>query len=224
MLNKTKRLTTGIALTVAAVFTLAACASSPASESSETESTSTESTTATEKPVEETSTVDPAANLFGPACSEYAEAVPTGDGSIQGMSENPVADAASANPILTTLVAAVSGQLNPDVNLVETLNSGEFTVFAPTDDAFAKIDAATIETLKTDSELLTSILTYHVVPGQIAPDDIVGEQTTVNGATVEVAGSGEALTVNDANIICGGVQTTNATVYMVDSVLLPPAE
>ncbi len=112
--------------------------------------------------------MDPAANLVGPGCAGYAEAVPDGAGSVAGMAQDPVATAASNNPILTTLTAAVSGGLNPDVNLVDTLNGDEFTVFAPVDDAFAKIDAATIEVLKTDSELLTSILTYHVVPGQIA--------------------------------------------------------
>lgn len=173
---------------------------------------------------ESMNTMDPAANLMGPACAAYAEAVPDGAGSIQGMSQDPVAVAASNNPMLTTLVAAVSGQLNPDVNLVDTLNGGEFTVFAPVDDAFAKIDAATIEALKTDSALLTKILTYHVVPGQIEPADIAGEHKTVEGQSVKVSGSGNSMMVNDAKVLCGGVQTANATVYLVDSVLLPPAE
>ena len=109
------------------------------------------------------------------------------------MSQDPVAVAASNNPMLTTLVAAVSGQLNPEVNLVDTLNGGEFTVFAPVDDAFAKIDPATIESLKTDTATLTAILTYHVVPGQIEPADIAGTHTTVQGADLEVTGSGDEL-------------------------------
>ncbi|BDV31349.1 hypothetical protein Microterr_20090 [Microbacterium terricola] len=162
------------------------------------------------------------ANLVGAGCADYAAAVPDGDGSIQGMSQDPVAVAASNNPMLTTLVAAVSGELNPDVNLVDTLNGDEFTVFAPVDDAFAKIDPATIESLKTDSETLTSILTYHVLPGQIEPADIVGTHTTVQGADLEVTGSGDELMVNDATVICGGVQTANATVYLIDTVLMPP--
>lgn len=165
--------------------------------------------------------MDPAADLVGNGCSAYAEAVPDGAGSIVGMSADPVAVAASNNPLLTTLVAAVSGQLNPDVNLVDTLNGSEFTVFAPVDDAFAAIDPATIDTLKTDSALLSKILTYHVVPGQIAPDAIVGTQTTVEGGTVEVTGSGNDLKVNGANVICGGVHTANATVYLIDAVLMP---
>ncbi len=164
---------------------------------------------------------DPAANLVGPGCAAYAEQVPDGAGSITGMSTDPVAVAASNNPLLTTLTAAVSGELNPDVDLVDTLNGGEFTVFAPVDDAFAKIDAATLESLKTDSDTLTKILTYHVVPGQLTPDQVVGEHETVEGGTVEVTGSGDELMVNDAAVVCGGVMTQNATVYLVDSVLMP---
>ncbi len=164
---------------------------------------------------------DPAANLVGPGCAAYAEQVPDGAGSITGMSTYPVAVAASNNPLLTTLTAAVSGELNPDVNLVDTLNGGEFTVFAPVDDAFAKIDAATLESLKTDSDTLTKILTYHVVPGQLTPDQVAGEHETVEGGTVEVTGSGDELMVNDAAVVCGGVMTQNATVYLVDTVLMP---
>ena len=171
--------------------------------------------------MDDTMTADPAADLVGPGCADYAAAVPDGPGSVTGMSTDPVAVAASNNPLLTTLVAAVSGQLNPDVNLVDTLNGDEFTVFAPVDDAFAKIDPATIESLKTDSATLSSILTYHVVPGQLSPDMVDGTQTTVQGGTVEVTGSGDSLMVNGANVICGGVHTANATVYLIDSVLMP---
>ncbi len=169
--------------------------------------------------------MDPAANLVGSGCAAYAEAVPSGAGSVEGMSLDPVATAASNNPLLTTLTAAVSGQLNSGVNLVDTLNGGEFTVFAPVDDAFAKIDAATIDTLKTPegAPTLTSILTYHVVPGQIAPDAIDGTHATANGAELTVTGSGDNIKVNDsATVICGGVQTANATVYLIDTVLMPP--
>ncbi|MDO5738627.1 MAG: fasciclin domain-containing protein [Ornithinimicrobium sp.] len=164
---------------------------------------------------------DPAANLVGAGCADYAKAVPDGAGSVEGMAQDPVAVAASNNPLLTTLVAAVSGKVNPDVDLVDTLNGDEFTVFAPVDEAFAAIDEETMGKLATDSELLSSILTYHVVPGQLTPDQVVGEQTTVQGGTVEVAGEGDDLTVNGVTIICGGVQTANATVYLIDEVLMP---
>ncbi|WP_111718471.1 fasciclin domain-containing protein [Homoserinimonas sp. OAct 916] len=168
---------------------------------------------------------DPAADLVGPGCAAYAAQVPNGPGSVVGMSTDPVAVAASNNPLLTTLTAAVSGKLNPDVNLVDTLNGSEFTVFAPVDEAFGKLDAATLDSLKTKegAATLTKILTYHVVPGQLAPDAIDGTHATVEGAKVTVTGSGNDMKVDGANVICGGVHTANATVYLIDSVLMPPA-
>lgn len=218
MFSTKKKVTAAITLGLASAFLLSACSMGGTTDEP-AESTAPESseTTAPE-------TMDPAADLVGPGCAAYAEAVPDGAGSVEGMALDPVATAASNNPLLKTLVAAVSGQLNPDVDLVDTLNGDEFTVFAPVDDAFAKIDPATIEALKTDSATLSSILTYHVVPGQIAPSDIDGTHATVQGADLEVTGSGDELMVNDANVICGGVKTANATVYLIDSVLMPPAE
>ena len=163
-----------------------------------------------------------AAAPVGPGCAAYAQQVPTGPGSVQGMAADPVTVAASHNLVLTTLTKAISGQLNPKVNLVGTLNGGEFTVFAPTDEAFAKVDPATIDKLKTDAPLLTTVLTYHVVSGRVAPDQIVGTHKTVQGADVTVTGHPDALKVNNASVVCGGVQTANATVYLIDSVLMPP--
>ncbi|NVN54091.1 fasciclin domain-containing protein [Mycolicibacterium hippocampi] len=210
-----------------AIFGAAACSSEEA-ESNVSSATSAaesavDSATGTEETPTTTAMADPAANLVGSGCAAYAEQVPEGPGSVAGMAMDPVTVAASNNPMLATLTQALSGQLNPDVNLVDTLNGSEFTVFAPTDDAFAKIDPATLETLKTDSELLTSILTYHVVPGQAAPDAVAGEHATVQGANLNVTGAGNDLMVNDAGLVCGGVQTANATVYMIDTVLMPPA-
>ena len=161
--------------------------------------------------------------MVGPGCAAYAKANPSGAGSIDGMAAAPVATAASGNPLLTTLVAAVSGKLNPKVDLVSTLNGGEFTVFAPVDTAFAKIPAATVNTLKTNDALLTKILTYHVVPGQLDPSAVVGTHATVEKQDVTITGSGDSLKVNNASVICGGVKTANATVYLIDSVLMPPA-
>ncbi|ROS31302.1 fasciclin domain-containing protein [Cellulomonas sp. PhB150] len=210
---------TGLALTACSSdsdSSTDAGASSPAMESPAMESPSM-------APSDDATTgmMDPASDLVGAGCADYAAAVPDGPGSVTGMSTDPVAVAASNNPLLTTLTAAVSGKLNPDVNLVDTLNGSEFTVFAPVDDAFKKIDAATIDGLKTDSDTLTKILTYHVVPGQISPDKIDGEHKTVEGGTVKVTGSGDDIMVNGAKVICGGVHTANATVYLIDSVLMP---
>lgn len=210
-----------LAAVTALSLTTAACGAEDEAPASNAGETTTEET-----PMDEESTdegMDPAANLVGAGCADYAEAVPDGAGSVEGMAQDPVAVAASNNPLLTTLVAAVSGQLNPRVDLVDTLNGDEFTVFAPVDDAFAQLPKETVSSLAkpANADTLSSVLTYHVVPGQISPDEIGGEQTTVQGGTVEVTGEGDNLKVNGANVICGGVQTANATVYLIDSVLMP---
>jgi uncharacterized surface protein with fasciclin (FAS1) repeats len=151
---------------------------------------------------------------FGTACA----AVPAdGEGSFDGMADDPVATAASNNPELSTLVTAVDA-----AGLVDTLNSGgPWTVFAPANAAFAAIPEADLDAVLADTELLTSILTYHVVEGELAPEDLAGTHTTVNGADLTVEGSGEEFTVNDANVVCGNVHTANATVYIIDAVLMP---
>ncbi|NUR09903.1 MAG: fasciclin domain-containing protein [Nocardioidaceae bacterium] len=173
-------------------------------------------------------TMDPMADLVGPGCAGYAKQVSTGPGSVQGMSEDPVATAASNNPLLKTLVASVSGKLNKKVNLVDTLNGGEFTVFAPVDSAFAKLPKATVKTLSTPkgAKALQTVLTYHVVQGQMTPDQVAGKTlTTVEGEKLKIGGTADDLTVGagKAKVICGGVHTANATVYLIDSVLMPPS-
>ncbi|MFY9921797.1 MAG: fasciclin domain-containing protein [Mycobacterium sp.] len=223
MRNVHRSTLTAATIAAMAVLGLSACSN----DSSTSASSSPESTTSAEAtssaPATSSATADPAANLIGTGCAAYAQQVPEGPGSVAGMAQDPVTVAASNNPMLKTLTQALSGKLNPNVNLVDTLNGGEFTVFAPTDDAFAKIDPATIEKLKTDSDLLTSILTYHVVPGQASPAKVVGTHKTVQGADVTVTGEGNGLKVNDAGLVCGGVSTANAQVYMIDTVLMPPA-
>ena len=200
----------------AAALALSACSTATKDEAATTTSEMTTSATTS-------AMAAPAGALVGAGCAAYAEANPTGPASVEGLAKDPVTVAASNSPVLTTLAGALSGKLNPNVNLVETLDSGEFTVFAPTDDAFAKIDSATIETLKTDSDLLTSILTYHVVPGQADPAAVIGEHTTVQGGSLNVTGTGDDIKVNDAGLVCGGIKTANATLYLIDTVLMPPA-
>ncbi|MCC3764245.1 fasciclin domain-containing protein [Glycomyces sp. TRM65418] len=205
-------LTRAGALAAAAGFaiTMSACGSDGEDASGE-DTTSAEETMAEE----ETTESMPASGEFGAACS----AVPAdGEGSFTGMADDPVATAASNNPVLSTLVTAVS-----EADLVDTLNSAEnITVFAPTNDAFAAIPEADLEAVLADKDLLTSILTYHVVGEEITPEELSGTFTTLQGATLEVSGSGEAFTVNgSSNVVCGNVQTANATVYIVDSVLMP---
>ena len=153
---------------------------------------------------------------FGPAC----EAVPMdGEGSFGGMADDPAATAASNNPLLSTLVTAVS-----EAGLVDTLNGeGPFTIFAPTNDAFAAIPADQLEAILADKDLLTSILTYHVVAGESLDAAGLGEAgmaATVNGADLEFGADGT--TVNDVDVVCSDVSTANATVHIIDEVLLPP--
>lgn len=155
---------------------------------------------------------------FGPACAS----VPAdGAGSFAGMAMDPVATAASNNPALSTLVTAVGA-----AGLGDTLNSAEdITVFAPANGGFEAMDKATLDAALADpTGLLTTVLTYHVVPGRLTPEMLAGTHTTLQGGTLEVAGSGEDFTVNGtAKVVCGNVQTSNATVYIIDGVLLPPA-
>lgn len=202
-----------------ALLALSGCSDSDsATDSGDTESQASESAPAPAESADPTMTGE---ELVGPGCAAYAEQNPEGAGSVSGMAEDPVATAASNNPMLTTLTKAVSGELNPDVDLVDTLNGDEFTVIAPTDDAFAKVPKEDLDALAKDSEMLSAVLTYHVIPGQISPSDIPGEHETVEGSTLSVTGSGDDLRFDDAGLVCGGVKTANATVYMVDSVLMP---
>lgn len=156
---------------------------------------------------------------FGPGCASVPA---TGDGSFEGMATAPVATAASANPLLSTLVSAVQA-----ADLVDTLNSAQdITVFAPSNDAFAKVPAADLQALLADKEMLTQVLTYHVVGEEITPEELgtAGPFDSLAGPPVMASGSGEEFVVNEnANVVCGNVKTANATVYIVDSVLMPPA-
>jgi uncharacterized surface protein with fasciclin (FAS1) repeats len=155
------------------------------------------------------------AQPFGAACS----AVPsTGPGSFSGMAQDPVATAASHNPALSTLVTAVER-----AGLADTLNSAkDITVFAPTNAAFAKIPTATLDSVLNNKAELTKILTYHVVPGQLSPSQLAGTHKTLEGTDLTVTGSGEQFTVNGTSmVVCGDVHTANATVYIVDTVLMP---
>jgi uncharacterized surface protein with fasciclin (FAS1) repeats len=155
---------------------------------------------------------------FGPGCASVPA---SGAGSFSGMSTAPVATAASANPLLSTLVAAVKA-----AGLVDTLNSASsITVFAPDNAAFAKIPAATLDKLLKDKAELTKILTYHVAAGRYTPAQLASGTTikTLEGGTVTPAMSNGTYAVNGANVVCGNVQTANATVYIIGTVLMPPS-
>lgn len=153
---------------------------------------------------------------FGSACASVPK---DGKGSFDGMAKDPVATAASNNPALSTLVSAVK-----KAGLVDTLNNAkDITVFAPTNDAFAKIPKADLDKVLNDKATLTKILTYHVVGQKLAPKDLEkGSYETLEKSKLTTAGSGESYKVNDAaNVVCGNVKTANANVQIIDTVLMP---
>ncbi len=166
-------------------------------------------------------------DIFGPACSQ----VPTeGPGSSQGMVNDPVATAASHNPLLTTLTKAVTA-----ANLGDTLNSAPaLTVFAPSDSAFQALEAKSpgiLNQLTTAPDVaapngkLAKILTYHVVGTRYDAATLVqaGTVDSLEGAKVTVGGTAAAPTVNGAPVLCGNIPTKNATVFVIGQVLSPPA-
>jgi len=140
------------------------------------------------------------------------------------MAPDPLVTALSKDPDLSTLSKAISGGLNPDVDVADTLNDGQFTVFAPVDDAFKAMPNGKLESLGKDPEAMEKLLTYHVVPGQIEPGDLAGKHASVQGEELAVTGSADHLKVNDASVLCGGIHASNATIYLVDKVLMPAAK
>lgn len=153
---------------------------------------------------------------FGAACASVPK---QGAGSFDGMAQDPVATAASHNPALSTLVAAVK-----QAGLVDTLNNAQnITVFAPTNDAFAKIPKADLDKVLNDKATLTKILTYHVVGQRLTPQQLEnGSFDTLAKSGLTTTGSATSYKVNDsAEVVCGNVPTANATVYIIDTVLMP---
>jgi len=213
-MRSTSRLTIA-ALALALPLSLAACGSSDAETGAA--SSAPMSSSAAPSP-SESMTADTASMPFGPGCA----AVPAdGAGSFQGMSTAPVATAASNNPVLSTLVQAVTA-----ANLGDTLNSAQnITVFAPDNAAFAKIPPATLKSLLANKAELTKILTYHVASARYTPSELGSGMAikTLEGGSVAPAVKSGTYTVNSSNVVCGNVQTANATVYIIDTVMMPPA-
>ncbi len=197
-----------------------ATTSATASSMAETGSSMVDKTASTMKETGSSMMESAMGDTFGPACSS----VPAdGAGSFAGMAQDPAATAASNNPVLSTLVGAVKA-----AGLVDTLNGpGPFTIFAPANDAFGKIDKATLDTVLADpTGKLSTILTYHVVAGEEldgAGLEKAAMVKTVQGGEVKITGSGDNVMIGGAKVLCGNIKTANATVFIIDSVLMPPA-
>ncbi|MGV8910292.1 MAG: fasciclin domain-containing protein [Propionicimonas sp.] len=203
-------------LALALPLALSACSSTPATPAPAASAPMTSSSPMMTPSMTPSTSAAMTNEPFGAACASVPK---TGKGSFDGMSSDPVATAASNNPLLSTLVTAVKA-----AGLVDTLNNAkDITVFAPTNDAFAKIDPATLKKVLADKKTLTAILTEHVVGQKLTPMNLAGSFDTLNPKQkVTVTGSGEDFMVNKtAKVLCGNVQTANATVYIIDTVLLP---
>ena len=158
----------------------------------------------------------------GAGCDAYRSKHPAGSpGSIESMALQTGSQALASNPDLSTFSDAISGKLNPDINIVNVLDGGPYVVFAPTNAAFAKLDPATLNTLKTDPVVLLPTLFYHMVLGYLGPNDVKGKMPTQDGRPVTVAGKGGDITVNDAKVTCA-YTARGAYIYMIDTVLTPP--
>ena len=140
---------------------------------------------------------------------------------LAGGHKHDIVDTAIKAGSFNTLVAAVQA-----AELVETLKSkGPFTVFAPTDEAFSKLDKATLESLlkPENKDQLVAILTYHVVAGKVMSTDITGnmEPATVNGSTINITLNNGKVMINDATVISADVDTDNGVIHVIDTVLIP---
>ncbi|MFC8172723.1 fasciclin domain-containing protein [Streptomyces sp. NPDC057242] len=213
--SRIRRAAVAVAAAAVLPFSLAACSDSGKNEASGSgaPASSAPAQENTSAPADSGMTPD---GPFGPACAGVPK---EGAGSFDGMAKDPVATAASNNPALSTLVTAVK-----QAGLVDTLNNAQnITVFAPTNDAFAKIPKADLDKVLADKDMLTKILTYHVVGQKLTPKQLEnGTFETLQKSTLTTKGSGEEYTVNDSSkVVCGNVPTANATVYIVDTVLMP---
>ena len=157
----------------------------------------------------------------GSGCDAYRKQVPAGPGSIDSMALQTGSEALANNPDLSTFSGLISGKINPDINIVNVLDGGPYVVFAPTNEAFAKLDPATLATLKSDPTVLLPTLFYHMVLGYLGPNDVQGKMPTQDGRPVTVTGKGGDIKVNDAKLVCA-YTAHGAYIYMIDTVLTPP--
>ena len=154
----------------------------------------------------------------GSGCDDFKKAVP----SYKNLAELPVSQALAAIPQISTFNAAVSGGFNPAVNVDPVLDNGPYVVFAPTNDAFAKLPPGQLEALKADPDKLTGVVYYHMFLGMLGPDDLKGQRPTQQGAEIKVTGTGGDIKVNDtAKLVCGAIQAASARIYVIDTVLDP---
>jgi uncharacterized surface protein with fasciclin (FAS1) repeats len=151
-------------------------------------------------------------------CDPFKKAVPEW----KALNELPVSQALAKIPDISTFNSAISGGLNPEVNITSVLDNGPYVVFAPTNDAFAALEPGQLDALKADPAALTRLDYYHVFLGLLGPEDVHGQRPTQEGAEIKVDGKNGDIKVNDtAKLVCGGIQAKNARIYIIDTVLDP---
>ncbi|CQD17765.1 fasciclin [Mycolicibacterium conceptionense] len=154
----------------------------------------------------------------GSGCDNFKKAMPEW----KNLAELPAGKVLASIPDISTFNAALSGGMNPDVNIIPVLDNGPYVIFAPTNDAFAAMEPGKLDALKADSAALTSFDYYHAFLGLLGPDDVKGQRPTQQGAEVKVTGKGGDIKVNDtAKLVCGPIQAQNARIYLIDTVLDP---
>jgi len=160
--------------------------------------------------------------VVGAGCAEHLRGLPFGAASVARMSGQLLVPALAEDPSLTSVVAAISGTLNDRVDLVGALDAEPLTVFAPVDSSFATVPPATLVRFKTDRAFLTRVLNFHLVHGRLGATAVLGRHTTVQGSALTVAGTPEHLTVAGRHVVCGGIRSANAVIYLIDGWLQPP--
>lgn len=154
----------------------------------------------------------------GSGCDNFKKAMPNW----KSFADVPTGKVLASIPDISTFNAALSGGLNPDVNIVPVLDNGPYVIFAPTNAAFDAMAPGQLDALKADPAALTSFDYYHAFLGLLGPDDVKGQRPTQQGAEVKVTGKGGDIKVNDtAKLVCGPIQSQNARIYLIDTVLDP---
>ncbi|GAC1399953.1 MAG: fasciclin domain-containing protein [Mycobacterium sp.] len=154
----------------------------------------------------------------GSGCDAFKTELPNW----KDFSKQPVSKVLATIPDISTFTSLISGQANPAVNIVSVLDNGPYVVFAPSNDAFAAMDPAQLAATKADPAALAKLDYYHVFLGLLGPDDVHGQRPSQQGGDVKVTGKGGDIKVNDdAKVVCGGIQASDARIYIIDKVLDP---
>jgi uncharacterized surface protein with fasciclin (FAS1) repeats len=162
--------------------------------------------------------VAPIPDPQGSGCDAFKTELPNW----KDFATKPVGTVLASIPDISTFNSLVSGQANPAVNIVDILNGGPYVVFAPTNDAFAAMAPGQLDAIKADPAALYKLVYYHAFLGLLGPDDLKGQRPTQQGAEIKVTGKGGDIKVNDtAKEVCGGIEASNARIYMIDTVLDP---